>query len=312
MCMLTVGVDLKIDLALAEVMKRYKRLIRRTSANFGFMGATLTQKLSTKYLVRSIVNCFGLPTINADVAIEALKASVWKTLGANFQLAAAELLSLIGLTGTVFAAGIPVWLISGSINASHIVPTTCRLFLIMACDLTLVLARSFREVTFRSRGQPSEKDVSAAARNYALRGYAQHVHRDIKALIPRKNVIACFKAELIHRKVEDIFATYKDKLLEDTSLPLQVDGLTIRSESDTDTNSDADLFNDYKEARKALAELESKQSLASQPGVPELDGSTLLAELSAEREMAELSGVSSISKRTELEGSTGFDRASIT
>jgi membrane-bound acyltransferase YfiQ involved in biofilm formation len=69
--------------------------------------------------------------------------------------------------------GIPVWAITGAINTSYIVPATCRLFLIMACDLTLVLARSFKEVTFRASGQPNEKDVSSAARNYRVRGYSQ-------------------------------------------------------------------------------------------------------------------------------------------
>lgn len=305
--------DLKIDLAQAEIMRRYKKMIRRTGWNFSVFGATITNKVTTHMVTKAVINCFGLPTVSADVAMEALKANVWNTFGSNVQLAFAELFSMIGLVGTVCAAGIPVWLITGSINASHIVPTTCRLFLIMACDLTLVLARSFKEVTFRSRGQPNEKDVGAAARNYAIRGYSQHVHRDIKTLISRKNVLASFKVDAVQRGVEDIFAKYKDNLLEDVDLPLEVQGITIGSEIEDDTGSDADLFGDYKEASAALAELEAKgppvaELDAKESPLAELDGSKPLVELPAEREVSELSGVSSAAKRAELEGSIIFQK----
>lgn len=306
--------DLKIDLALAETMKRYKKMIRRTGSNFGLFGATITQKVTTHLLTKAIINCFGLPTVSADLALEALKQNVWKTLGANIQLAFAELFALFGLTGTVFAAGIPVWLITGSINASHIVPTTCRLFLIMACDLTLVLARSFREVTFRARGQPNEKDVGAAARNYAVRGYAHNVHKDVKQLIPRKAVLAAFKIDTVQRGVEDIFAKYKDKLMQDVDLPMEINGLQIGSDSDLSrfsSNADADLLADCKEASTAMAELEAKGKTGVQndsKGTPvaELDGTAPLIELSADREISEMDGVSTVNpaaKRTELPAS---------
>lgn len=303
--------DLKIDLALAETMKRYKKMIRRTGTNFGLFGATITQKVTTHLLTKAIINCFGLPTVSADLALEALKQNVWKTLGANIQLAFAELFALFGLTGTVFAAGIPVWLITGSINASHVVPTTCRLFLIMACDLTLVLARSFREVTFRARGQPNEKDVGAAARNYAVRGYAHNVHKDIKALLPRKAVLAAFKIDTVQRGVEDIFAKYKDKLMQDVDLPMEIQGMTIGSDSDLSrfsSNADADLLADCKEASAAMAELEAKgpSAMESESKVAELDGATPIAELPAEREISELDAVNTVNpaaKRTELPAS---------
>ena len=159
--------------------KRYKRLIRSaTGTSYALLGPTINKKVATTAVTKAIINCFGLPTVSADTAVEALKSTVWNSLGTNATFALAEGLQLIGLTGTVFAAGIPAWLITGSINASYIVPATCRLFLMMACDLIFVLARSFKEVTFRANGQPNERDVSAAARNYKIRG----------AYIPRKKV----------------------------------------------------------------------------------------------------------------------------
>jgi hypothetical protein len=93
-------------------------------------------------------------------------------MGTNVGLALADTFQAIGVAGTVMAAGIPAWAVTGAISTPYVVPATCRLFLISACDLTFVLARSFKEVTFRNGGQPNERDVSAAARIYRLRGYA--------------------------------------------------------------------------------------------------------------------------------------------
>jgi hypothetical protein len=188
------------------------------------------------------------------------------------------------MTGTVFAMGIPAWLITGSINASYVVPATCRLFLIMAMDLTFVLARSFKEVTFRANGQPTERDVSAAARNYALRGYAQHVHRDVKRVIPRRNVRASYKVEVVRQALEDMITRYKDKLMEDVDLPLKINGLRIEGDIDDDdlsTEADSTLVADLKEANAAYAELDAATPVAEAP-VAELDASQPIVELPAD------------------------------
>lgn len=213
----TSRIDLKIDLALCEVMRRYKKLIRSsTGSSFAPMGATINRKVSTKNLMKALVNCFGLPTVSADVAIDALKKNVWTTAGTNVTLALAEGFNLFGILAAAATGGMaaPAILITGGINSVAVVPATCRLFLMMSCDLTLVLARSFKEVTFRKGGQPTERDVGAAARNYRLRGYSQHVHKDVKNLVPRRNMAASFKVELIGKELEALIARYKDKLSE--------------------------------------------------------------------------------------------------
>ena len=178
-------------------------------------------------------------------------------------------------------------------------------------DLTFVLARSFKEITFRATGQPNERDVSAAARNYAIRGYSQHVHRDIKKLVPRRNVIASFKADAVQQGLDALLAMYKDNLMDDVDLPLKVKGMRIESgllSDDTSTEAsieaDSTLFADAKEAREQLAELEAKEPL-----VAEMDGNKPLVELPAESSkvvgsssVAELEDVSSRKKRYELQG----------
>lgn len=299
--------DLKIELAQAEIMKRYKRLIRQSGvATWVPFGSTVNRKLSNVQVTRSIINCFGLPTVTAEVAMEALKANVWSTFGSNVQLAFSEVFHLFGLTCTGLALGSPIWLLTGSMNAAHIVPITCRLFLIMACDLTLVLARSFKEVTFRASGQPNEKDVGAAARNYAVRGYSQHVHRDIKLLIPRKNLRASFKVDTVQRGVEDLFNEYKDRLMDDVDLPLKVQGMRIEGKSwdDTSTEADSILLADVREANAALAELEADRPLP----IAELDGTKPIVELPAESHASAFGDKNSVPGRAELEGSTEFSK----
>ena len=233
--------------------------------------------------------------------MEALKANVWSTFGSDVQLALSEVFHLIGLARTGLAVGSPIWLITGTINSSHVVPTTCRLFLIMSCDLTLVLARAFKEVTFRAQGQPNEKDVSAAARNYAVSGYAQHVHRDIKKLIPRKSLAASLKVDNVQREVDDLLIKYKDRLMDDIDLPLEPQRMRIEAKLSDDTSTeDGDLMlrADANDARATLAELEAN----SQTFASELDGSAPMAELPATTTY-ELDNHKTITAQADLEGS---------
>lgn len=286
-------------MALCEVMRRYRKLVRAaTGSAFAPLGATINRRVSTATVTKSIISCFGLPTVSAEAALEALKTNVWNDMGANFTIAFAEGLHLIGIAGSVCVSGIPVWMITGAINTSYIVPLTCRLFLIMACDLTFVLARSFKEVTFRASGQPSGRDVSAAARNYRIRGYSEHVHKEIKHLVPRRNALKSFKADDIEQGLEAIVARYKDKLMDDIDLPLNLEGLKFGSERDDDESTEADsvLFRDVKEAKESIAELEAMGPVA------ELDAGRPVAELPADSKISELAhSKSTLRKPHELE-----------
>jgi len=270
------------------------------------MGATITRRVSTNAITKKIIDCFGLPTVSAETAIAALDANVWKTLGSNLTLALAEGFQMFGIAASGAMSGIPIWAISGSINASFLVPATCRLFLIMACDLTFVLARSFKEVTFRTSGQPTERDVSAAARNYSVRGYSQHVHREIKKLVPRRNVLKSFRADDVQKGLDAIFTRYKDRLMGDVDLPLTVQGLKISEgtdDGDSSTEADSSMFQDLKEANVAVAELD-----ASIP-IVELDAGAPAVELSADWNRSELAhSNSTIKKPVELAHSSSTVR----
>lgn len=133
-------------------------------------------------------------------------------------LAIGEGISAVGIGSSALTL-VPAFLVTGAISLPLIVPATCRLFLTMACDLILVLVRSFKEATFRDSGQPTERDVTAAARNYRIRGYSELVHSDVKKLIPRRSLSASYKCEKVRVGVEAIVESYKDELVGDGDVP---------------------------------------------------------------------------------------------
>ncbi|KAK0949162.1 hypothetical protein LTS01_025871, partial [Friedmanniomyces endolithicus] len=93
-------IDLKIDLALCEVIRRYRRLTRSaTGAGYAPMGATFARKVSIEQVTKAIINCFGLPTVSANTALGSLKSNVWGGIGSKLTLALAESFQTIGVVG---------------------------------------------------------------------------------------------------------------------------------------------------------------------------------------------------------------------
>lgn len=268
--------DLKVDMAQAEILKRYKRLVRQSAPILVPLGATTTRKVSNAQLTSSIMRCFGLPSVTAEAATEVLKATVWNTTGGDIQLALAEAFQLIGLSLTGLTLGSPIWLVTGSMNAADVVPTTCRLFLIMVYDMTWILARSFKNVSLRANAQPDEGAIRAAAYDYTTRGYAQHFHGAIKTLIPRKDVLASYRIQQIQQTVEILLSELKDELKDETSSTSNALGARM-SWDDTSTEADSALFTDTQEANVAMAKLDA----GDRPPLPELDGTGSIFELPA-------------------------------
>lgn len=172
----------------------------------------------------------------------------------------------------------------------------------MACDLTWILARSFREVELRASAQPDEKGIRAAAYEYTTRGYSQHVHHAIKALIPRKDLKASFKVQQVQLTVETLFDNLKDELKAETGLTPNAHRWQPdrRSWDDTSTDADSTLFTDAQEANTALAELEA----GGRPPIPELDGTGAIFELPTGEKEVRLNTSVLESGRMELEGLT--------
>lgn len=200
-------------------MRRYRTLVKTaTGVSFTPIGASTHRKTAAAKVCTAILNCFGLPSVSAETAITNMKQNVWNHLGFDFFMAIAEGLNLCGVAGTGIAGGVPALLVTGAISVPLVVPSTCRLFLTMSADLIFVLILSFKQVALQSR-QPQEKDFQNASRDYRLRGYSEHVHLDIKTLIPRRSLAASYKYDKIRDGLESIVDRYKNKLMEGEKLP---------------------------------------------------------------------------------------------
>lgn len=269
-------VDLKVDMAQAEIMKRYKRLVRQSAATLVPLGTTITRKASHAKLTSSIMRCFGLPNVTAEAALEVFKTHLWSTTGSNIQLALAEAFQLIGLSCTGLTLGSPIWLVTGGINAAHVVPTTCRLLLVMACDMTWVLARSFKEVGLRASVQPDERGIRSAAYDYIARGHASHVHGAIKTLIPKKDPLASFRLQNVQLTVETLLNELRGDLKCDNG-QLTSARVSRNEGSVASIDANSDIFLDAQAANATLAELAAGDS----PCLPELDGTGVIFELPA-------------------------------
>lgn len=94
-------IDLKIDLALHEVMRRYRALIRTATATGFVAGAgSIHRRAASHKVCQAIVGCFGLPLVSTDKALEAMKTNVWDKLGFDLAVALAETWNCMGAVGT--------------------------------------------------------------------------------------------------------------------------------------------------------------------------------------------------------------------
>lgn len=205
----TASISLKIHAAMGEVMKVYKRVLGTVSALSSLpMASSTTRASSAISICREIVQCFGLPTVNHATVFEIVKSTVWDDASHNILIAFAETSAFVGMLATVATAGMPIFLATGAFNFPLVIPATSRLMLMLASDLILILVRAFRVSTTTCVGQPSEKDVARAARDY--RPVSGQVHREIFKLVPRRNVVKSFRYNKVRLGFEAIVERFKE------------------------------------------------------------------------------------------------------
>lgn len=211
------SIDLKIDCAIIETMKVYRKVLVTTSA-FGFLPtAPITNRTAAAISIcKEIVKCFGLPTINSDTIYEIVKCNLWDDLGHNLSVVLAEGIATLGLGASVILGGMPVFLISALVNFPLVVPATTRLMLMLASDLILILTQAFKKTICTCVGQPLFKDVEQAAIRY--RPIASKVHKEVMELVPKRNLVKSFRANEVRLGLEKILRSYKDHLTEDAKL----------------------------------------------------------------------------------------------
>ena len=199
----TTRIDLKVDLAVTQVMKVYKRTVWSSATVDVVPGAATTNRIAVAAVVRKeIVACFGIPGVSAVFVQELIKNTYWDDFGNGIGVLFAEAVSVVGVLGTVACFGIPVFLASGPINAAILVPTTTRLFLMLAADVLLVLTRAYKDATNQSLRHPDKAGVEAAAVSY--RPHVKRVHKEVKKIVPKANMFKSFQIAKIKVAFEKV------------------------------------------------------------------------------------------------------------
>ena len=251
-------IDLKINAAVVETMKIYRRVLNSSYLLSAVpTAASSSQAAGAIAVCKAVLQCFGLPTINAEMIYQILKSNVWDDLGHNISLLFAEAIASVGLMGTLVLYGGPVFLAAGAVNIPLVVPATMRLLLMIASDLILILVRAFKETTLTCVGQPLKRDVRKAATYY--RTFSPEVHKEIFALIPRTNVAKSFRHNDVRQGLEKIVHRFKDEVTRDiVSLGLS------RTESGKSSMSSDQARMDIAEIEQMLkaakAELEKRKT----------------------------------------------------
>ncbi|KAF8851319.1 hypothetical protein BDZ45DRAFT_730994 [Acephala macrosclerotiorum] len=228
-------IDLKVDMAIAETMRIYKHTVRSALASGFVPGGSSTTRITVATVVcKAIITCFGLPGVSPKTILEIVDSVIWEDMGHNFSVFFAEGIATTGLLMTILSGGLlaPVMVASGAINAPIVVPATTRLFLMLACDVILILIRAWKESTNKCIVQPLKRDIEQAA--HAYRQISKSVHKKIKKVVPRHNIIKSFQANRVKESFEEIIYSYKDKFTSDIGQGTHVKVLGVEDDSDDD------------------------------------------------------------------------------
>ncbi|CCT76258.1 uncharacterized protein FFUJ_14106 [Fusarium fujikuroi IMI 58289] len=239
--------DLKVDLALAETMKIYRRALISSSSIGAVPGAMATNRTAAAIDVcRTIVTSFGISTITPQTIFEICKANLWDDMGNNIRTTIAEICAVVGLGATVVTGGMPFFLLPMATNIPLVVKATARLVLMLACDVILILTRAFREAAVKSITKPERRDVENAA--VAYRQHCHQVHLRVKNAL--SNVFKCYQTGQVETMMTQTIEKFKCTVLEGVGAPLPHNFRRDYSEKEV---SDSDTSDVHSGSSSALA-----------------------------------------------------------
>lgn len=208
-------IDLKINCAIIETMKIYRRVLG-TGVALGFIPSAASIHLTSSAIsvCKAIVQCFGLPRVSHRTVYEIVKGKLWDDLDHDFSVITPNSLSAVYLTsmevvGTAVTAGV--------VNIPLVLIVTTRLILILATDLILILARAYKEmITFSTHAGPLQlDDVGNAATHY--RPSSNKVHTEILGLVPRGNLMKTYRYDKVRLGLEQILHRWNAEITKDVN-----------------------------------------------------------------------------------------------
>ncbi|KAI1362465.1 hypothetical protein F5Y08DRAFT_312192 [Xylaria arbuscula] len=204
-----VDVEQKIDLAITEVMRLGAHAIRTAMVPLPASGLIGTPTVS-RILCEHVIQCFGFPKATPEAVEEIMSQVVMKNLKGFMRVSLTQFASISAVT---LGAAIPsggIGVIAGIAGCILSTPPTARMLLKCACDMILILERSFR---YQGK-YVSVKQLEDAAAYYTtamakkLDGspilLQQNVHEQIDNMIPLKKVSVGFKFGKLRFGLQDI------------------------------------------------------------------------------------------------------------
>ena len=222
-------IDVKINCAITETMKIYKRALG-TATGLGLIptAASIHLNTSAKSVCKAIGQCFGLPRVIHGMVYEIVKSHLWNDLDHDFSVITPNSRSAAYLTST---ETVSVALTAGILNIPLVLLVTTRLILILASDLILLLVRASKQTTRTWIGHPQLKDVENAVSYY--RPSSSKVHAEISELVPRWNLVKTYRYEKVRLGLEEILHRWKVHIMKDVnpSLPNRSRGGKLQQRS---------------------------------------------------------------------------------
>lgn len=198
--------DLKINVAVHEVMRHYKQAVKAvvTTNSSPYDLAKALQEAQDD-VHRRVTIYFGIKDLDTQKALKILLSNV---RGSD----ATE-----GLTGHGVVHAITNLLHTPNktpaVKAEGTLPYKSRLFLCTSCDLIITLARSFQTACGHGRAQPHVEDVDMAAKAYSK--YSTRAHRKIFELVSDQSASVAYRK--IHVRFAAIVKDALDKMAKDVA-----------------------------------------------------------------------------------------------
>ncbi|KAI1145345.1 hypothetical protein F4825DRAFT_444147 [Nemania diffusa] len=204
-----VDVKQKIDQAITEVMRLGTHAIRTAMVPLPASGLIGTPTVS-RILCEHVIQCFGFPKAAPEAVEEIMSKVVMKSLKSFMRVSLVQFCSISAATVGAAIPTVGIGLVVGIVGCILSTPPTARMLLKCACDMILILERSFR---YEGK-YVSVKQLEDAAAYYTtamtkkLDGtpilLQQNVHDQIDQMVPLKNIGVGFKFGKLRSGLQEI------------------------------------------------------------------------------------------------------------
>ena len=282
-----VDVEQKIDSAITECMRLGTHAIRTAMVPLPFSGVIGTPTVS-RLICEHVLQCFGFPKAMPEEVEAIMSRIVMGNLKQFMTVTLTQFLVVSGASIGLAVGTIGVGALLGLASCFMSTPPTARMLLKCACDMILILERSFRY----SGKYVSTKQIEDAAKQYVTiqtttfggkeKRLQEHVHEEVDKMIPLMKVGLGFRFNKLRTGFE--YIVYKNRYdrppeyegpqsFADKAAELDGGTTTMPAELPPDAERRPELA-----GTSTVSELANTQSAPYPVGVMELPGSSLSSE----------------------------------